>query len=180
MRLGFLKSLITFYITLTQVRANLDNSTMGAIIDSEVGIRNLTISGNELENHNTSTTELPVPMCHQPTSYQGNCRASIGRWSWDLSTDTCTYFIYSGCDGNDNNFRDAEDCFVNCGSENTNFDIEELVIDIYGEEWEMIEGADDFREQYQQMVDEISTKGLSIAKDWENQWEEPEQEIELK
>merc|ERR1712088_468671 len=195
--LVFLQYLTTFYITMTQTRANVNNST---IIDSKVVIRNATISGYGTDNMNNSTigtlsangtesllsfnisnsTEIPIPMCHQPSSFQGNCRASIGRWSWDQSTDTCRYFVYSGCDGDDN-IKDAENCFLSCGSENTDFDIEELIVDIYGEEWEMIEGAFDFRERYQQMVDELRTNGeIIIGGDWEDQWVEPAQEVEQK
>ncbi|XP_064412053.1 low-density lipoprotein receptor-related protein 11 [Latimeria chalumnae] len=44
----------------------------------------------------------------------GPCRAYFPRWYYDISSGTCKHFIYSGCNGNRNNFLQEEDCIKEC------------------------------------------------------------------
>ncbi|GBP58336.1 Papilin [Eumeta japonica] len=44
----------------------------------------------------------------------GPCGDSLMRWFYDATTDSCSQFSYSGCDGNDNRFETREDCERRC------------------------------------------------------------------
>ncbi|KAH7730490.1 thrombospondin [Aphelenchoides avenae] len=46
----------------------------------------------------------------------GPCAGKNSRYYFDQSTKTCTAFEYSGCLGNNNNFRSLEDCEARCGA----------------------------------------------------------------
>ncbi|ESO07201.1 hypothetical protein HELRODRAFT_191089 [Helobdella robusta] len=45
----------------------------------------------------------------------GNCHNHQVRFFWDESNKQCRPFVYSGCDGNENNFETAEQCYSQCG-----------------------------------------------------------------
>ncbi|KAM8966381.1 tissue factor pathway inhibitor 2 [Pelodytes ibericus] len=45
---------------------------------------------------------------------EGPCRAVIPRYYYDRFTQTCQEFMYGGCDGNENNFVQLEDCEKTC------------------------------------------------------------------
>lgn len=44
----------------------------------------------------------------------GQCRIEKSHWYYDLSTDSCKEFKYSGCGGNKNNFRTLDECMQSC------------------------------------------------------------------
>ncbi|XP_049513034.1 carboxypeptidase inhibitor SmCI-like [Dermacentor silvarum] len=45
----------------------------------------------------------------------GKCKAAFQRWFYNISARQCQQFIYGGCDGNSNNFRDKMECERLCG-----------------------------------------------------------------
>ncbi|XP_013170735.1 PREDICTED: papilin isoform X4 [Papilio xuthus] len=44
----------------------------------------------------------------------GNCLSYLPMWYYDEARDTCSQFIYSGCNGNGNRFDTREDCEGRC------------------------------------------------------------------
>ncbi|XP_059176535.1 actinia tenebrosa protease inhibitors-like [Physella acuta] len=44
----------------------------------------------------------------------GMCKASFPRFSFNATTKSCDFFIYSGCMGNENNFATEDDCKMAC------------------------------------------------------------------
>ncbi|CAL1545708.1 unnamed protein product [Lymnaea stagnalis] len=49
--------------------------------------------------------QAPVP---------GKCGAQFMRWYFNVHMGACSWFTYSGCGGNQNNFRTAEECEAKC------------------------------------------------------------------
>lgn len=45
---------------------------------------------------------------------QGSCGARMLRYTYDIQTNKCHQFIYSGCNGNGNNFIEPADCIKAC------------------------------------------------------------------
>ena len=52
-------------------------------------------------------------MCEQKKE-EGDCDASVTRWYYDETDNSCKPFDYSGCGGNLNNFASREDCEGMC------------------------------------------------------------------
>ncbi|XP_054928566.1 BPTI/Kunitz domain-containing protein-like [Dermacentor andersoni] len=44
----------------------------------------------------------------------GPYEAAIGRFFYNVNSDTCEDFLYGGCEGNRNNFRTYEQCHAAC------------------------------------------------------------------
>ncbi|XP_064220329.1 kunitz-type protease inhibitor 2-like [Aotus nancymaae] len=44
------------------------------------------------------------------------CRASMLRWRYDVTDETCQLFEYGGCDGNSNNHLSKEECLKKCAA----------------------------------------------------------------
>jgi hypothetical protein len=44
----------------------------------------------------------------------GPCEASVPSYAYDVETGLCLPFIYGGCEGNENRFETAEDCYRMC------------------------------------------------------------------
>ena len=45
---------------------------------------------------------------------EGSCRAMLERFYFDKRDGQCKEFIYGGCKGNENNFKDMEECEKQC------------------------------------------------------------------
>ena len=52
-------------------------------------------------------------VCTQPL-VKGDCRAAKRRFYFNVETNRCELFEYSGCDGNDNNFETRNECMLTC------------------------------------------------------------------
>ena len=61
----------------------------------------------------TGTLSVAGDVCHLPEA-TGACRQSLVRWRFDRDAATCRSFIYTGCDGNANNFNTLEECKAVC------------------------------------------------------------------
>uniref|UniRef100_T1J3I9 Tudor domain-containing protein 7 n=1 Tax=Strigamia maritima TaxID=126957 RepID=T1J3I9_STRMM len=57
------------------------------------------------------------PYCDNPAK-KGNCDGEIQRFYYDEKSHSCKKFIYTGCDGNENNFHTEAQCMEFC-SENS-------------------------------------------------------------
>uniref|UniRef100_A0A0C9SDN8 Putative serine proteinase inhibitor n=1 Tax=Amblyomma americanum TaxID=6943 RepID=A0A0C9SDN8_AMBAM len=53
-------------------------------------------------------------ICRLPPD-EGICRASIPRFYFNPAEGKCSFFIYGGCEGNENNFETIEECEKTCG-----------------------------------------------------------------
>ena len=51
--------------------------------------------------------------CHLPPIV-GPCRARMSRWYYNSQVGRCVNFIYGGCRGNENQFRDQDSCQSAC------------------------------------------------------------------
>ena len=60
----------------------------------------------------TNITEI-VNSCEQP-KLEGFCSYKLRRFYFDLDTNSCLEFLYSGCDGNENNFETKGVCEETC------------------------------------------------------------------
>ncbi|BFZ22497.1 hypothetical protein BsWGS_25536 [Bradybaena similaris] len=52
-------------------------------------------------------------ICRKPP-IPGRCQAQFMRWYFNVHMGTCSWFTYSGCGGNQNKFRTAEECERRC------------------------------------------------------------------
>ena len=60
------------------------------------------------------TAAVPAELCAAPP-LTGPCRAAFHRWFYSPQHRQCRPFIYGGCRGNRNNYRDREECLQRCG-----------------------------------------------------------------
>ena len=44
----------------------------------------------------------------------GSCSEKLARWGFDEESHQCRPFYYSGCGGNQNNFKTREECHNTC------------------------------------------------------------------
>lgn len=74
------------------------------------------------------TTEVPELLCKLPKAI-GDCLNSTERYFYDLNSEKCLIFSYSGCNGNQNNFASLEECTNRCSNKsiNTNLKIQETI-----------------------------------------------------
>jgi len=62
-------------------------------------------------------------ICGLPVAI-GSCDEDLERWYWDQLTESCERFLFSGCDGNENNFETEADCSEVCGVELPDLEID--------------------------------------------------------
>ncbi|XP_009955240.1 PREDICTED: tissue factor pathway inhibitor 2, partial [Leptosomus discolor] len=63
--------------------------------------------------------DAEVPKLCRMEADGGPCRSHLKRYAFNLSSMRCEEFIYGGCYGNDNNFRDLQSCVDRCLPEKT-------------------------------------------------------------
>ncbi|XP_078086614.1 low-density lipoprotein receptor-related protein 11 [Mustelus asterias] len=63
----------------------------------------------------SSADHLPVYCLAPPAT--GPCQGHFPRWYFDSTSRTCRHFVYSGCQGNQNNFLQELDCKNECADE---------------------------------------------------------------
>uniref|UniRef100_A0A8C0HNQ4 Tissue factor pathway inhibitor 2 n=1 Tax=Buteo japonicus TaxID=224669 RepID=A0A8C0HNQ4_9AVES len=66
------------------------------------------------------TVVLKVPKLCRMEADGGPCRSHLKRYAFNLSSMRCEEFIYGGCYGNGNNFRDLQSCVDHCLPEKSN------------------------------------------------------------
>lgn len=59
--------------------------------------------------------ESPVIDCESDPE-EGNCKAYMRRWFFNVTSSRCEKFIYGGCPGNANNYFTKELCQKTCKS----------------------------------------------------------------
>ncbi|RUS86923.1 hypothetical protein EGW08_005328 [Elysia chlorotica] len=57
-------------------------------------------------------------LCRRPP-HPGKCGAQFVRWYFNVHMGACSWFTYSGCGGNRNNFRTAAECERRCVSQDS-------------------------------------------------------------
>ncbi|XP_067907444.1 tissue factor pathway inhibitor 2 isoform X2 [Heterodontus francisci] len=55
-----------------------------------------------------------IPKACRLEADAGPCRASFTRYFYNFTTGRCEEFLYGGCNGNDNNFREMSSCQMEC------------------------------------------------------------------
>ncbi|XP_008286248.1 kunitz-type protease inhibitor 2 [Stegastes partitus] len=63
-----------------------------------------------LEPRNNESSHV---LCRLPVKV-GSCRASFPRFFYDVTNQTCSSFVYGGCESNGNNFNTLEECESTC------------------------------------------------------------------
>ncbi|XP_070581141.1 eppin-like [Ptychodera flava] len=71
------------------------------------------IAGNQLD--------CEADICELPSD-SGPCRAALRRWFFNNETNKCENFLYGGCMGNANNFRNKRNCRKTCKTRKGNRD----------------------------------------------------------
>lgn len=80
-------------------------------------------SGCDGNDNNFATKEECQNLCHDSVSLcelaplPGRCDRNETKWHFDMYTEECQQFIYTGCDGNGNNFDDRSSCEHACKTE---------------------------------------------------------------
>ncbi|XP_076032052.1 proteoglycan-like sulfated glycoprotein papilin isoform X2 [Oratosquilla oratoria] len=77
------------------------------------GNANRFISRGECEATCPGDEEITEDVCTLPKS-EGDCEEHEERWYFDIFDAHCKSFIYGGCGGNRNNFKDVEGCQMSC------------------------------------------------------------------
>lgn len=52
-------------------------------------------------------------ICRQPVIV-GSCRAAFPKFFYNASQQSCSNFVYGGCEGNSNNFETLDECEKTC------------------------------------------------------------------
>lgn len=59
--------------------------------------------------------QFQIESCFKPQD-PGSCQDRTRRFYYNSNYGTCEEFIYTGCEGNENNFESDEECQRNCGN----------------------------------------------------------------
>ncbi|GFY63482.1 papilin [Trichonephila inaurata madagascariensis] len=73
---------------------------------------------NRCHVHSTSERDSSFSFCGLPASV-GPCKEFEVRYHYNMFTDKCETFNYSGCEGNRNNFKTKEACEKECGHQSS-------------------------------------------------------------
>ncbi|GFS33930.1 kappaPI-actitoxin-Avd3d [Nephila pilipes] len=57
--------------------------------------------------------EPAIGVCNEVKAV-GNCNNNIERYYYNVVEDKCEKFMYSGCNGNNNNFKTLQECAEKC------------------------------------------------------------------
>ena len=75
------------------------------------------LSSNKLRSLHVVFLSAAIPttvdFCDEPHA-EGNCSSFKIRWYFNSDLDECLPFVYSGCEGNSNNFLNKEKCESVC------------------------------------------------------------------
>ncbi|KAH8412084.1 hypothetical protein KR222_009114, partial [Zaprionus bogoriensis] len=55
-----------------------------------------------------------LAICGLPHSVEGDCKAMNHMWTYDAKKNECIKFIYGGCKGNKNKFKNLSQCRQKC------------------------------------------------------------------
>uniref|UniRef100_A0A023FXT0 Putative bilaris n=1 Tax=Amblyomma parvum TaxID=251391 RepID=A0A023FXT0_AMBPA len=70
--------------------------------------------GSEVKCQQTCLPGAPLkPVCSLKPA-KGPCKARVFSWAYDSAADRCRLFVYGGCKGNANNFRNCIECMDRC------------------------------------------------------------------
>ncbi|XP_066485226.1 tissue factor pathway inhibitor 2 [Tiliqua scincoides] len=69
---------------------------------------------SQADCHKTCGAIKKVPKSCRLDAEEGNCRALLTRYFFNLTSMTCEKFYYGGCDGNENRFDDKRSCMDSC------------------------------------------------------------------
>ena len=72
-----------------------------------------TLTDRHKENFSIDGAVVP-DTCSKPRE-AGPCHTYKLQWYHDAHQEKCTQFVYSGCGGNDNNFKTEDECERRCG-----------------------------------------------------------------
>ena len=70
---------------------------------------------NRFDSVNECRKACDVNKCSLPQE-QGMCLAWIPRYFFNATSQRCEFFVYGGCDGNENNFETMDSCIGECSS----------------------------------------------------------------
>ncbi|XDB56809.1 hypothetical protein AB1E18_010270 [Capra hircus] len=95
-------------------------------IKGQVMISGIQFDNHTLEEYQTLKIEYSTlteenkaskpALCLEP-KVTGDCNATMTRYFYNPQTGLCEQFVYSGCEGNGNNFENLEDCMKTCSQE---------------------------------------------------------------
>ncbi|XP_022240200.1 papilin-like [Limulus polyphemus] len=79
---------------------------------------------SEVECEATCTKPAGIEVCSLSKEV-GNCHDFTERWFYDQNYGRCLVFLYSGCNGNRNNFASLEECEKSCPTDDTKIEKQE-------------------------------------------------------
>ncbi|KAM9066631.1 kunitz-type protease inhibitor 3 [Sarcophilus harrisii] len=82
-----------------------------------LSLAGMTSSEKLLDQNPVNSLENPsqlVPALCQLLPQRGNCDNNIRRYYYNTTSRICEEFIYTGCNGNGNNFDSVECCLKTC------------------------------------------------------------------
>ncbi|KAF4023679.1 hypothetical protein G4228_015278 [Cervus hanglu yarkandensis] len=71
------------------------------------------VDGTPVYEHHSLDQDSQPAFCLEP-KLAGSCKNKTARYFYNAKAGCCEPFIYSGCEGNKNNFNTIEDCLKSC------------------------------------------------------------------